>query len=470
MTQAFKGLLIVSAGLLCITASSGIASAQLERNTIIVDSPCPGPNCPAEYEPHAQGLRIVYLNFDGVTLTASNTADDATTNRSAIVNSSTEVIPAFQANDLWSSGGLSRAQIISQTVNEMYALHNPYNVEFVTTRPTSGAYSMIVFGGSCQSTVGESGCAGIALGDCGDFMPSNITFVFPGSLRAADLAPTAAQEAAHAFGLGHTNDQTDVMYPQVQNFIPDHFGAGSIPDGSGCPQSATFQDSHGQMLAIIGPRGQDTLGPVVNITSPIPGAPVSEGTNVTASVTDQSAIASVEMQIDGVQLGTRTSPPYTFQIPGSIAAGERTIRIRGYDVSGNMGFDQVTVWMTDGSEQPCDIDTDCADGLECIDHICVPDNGIDGELGDLCTLDEDCFDGLCGSVGGETRCTQECNENAPCPNGFDCIANTACWPAEGDGGGGGGGICSASTPAGSSIPGLLLVFGAILFVRRRRRS
>lgn len=468
MTCARNKFLLVSAGLLGLIAVPATASAQLERSTVIFESPCPGPSCPEQADPQAVGPRLVYLNFDGVTLTASNNNDDATQNISAIVNSSTENIPAFNANQLWSSEGMSTSQIKNMVLAEMESIHAPYDVTFTMTRPNSGSYVMVVFGGSCTTTVGMSGCAGVALGDCGDFLPSNIAFVFPGSLSASQLAPTAAQEAAHTFGLGHTNDQDDVMYPEVIWPPPEIFGAGSIPDGSGCPQSATFQDSHAQMMAIIGPRGQDVSGPSVTITSPGQGAPVMAGTQVTVSVTDQSAIDYVSMQIDGVEEGNLTNGPYNFSIPGTLSAGEHSIRVRAYDVGGYQGFDTVNVYMTDGSEDPCSGDGDCDDGWECVNDICVPDNGIDGgELGDMCTTNEECFSSLCGSVGGEDRCTQSCNEGTPCPDGFECISNTACWPADG-GDGGGGGTCSVGSGTGS-LPILALMFGAFLLVWRRRQ-
>src|SRR5690606_15995224 len=117
--------------------------------------------------------------------------------------------------------------------------------------PTSGTYHMVVFGGTCQGVIGEN-CAGIAPLDCTDFSPSNIVFAFPQGLRAVDLATTATQEMAHAFGLTHTVDTTDFMYPFIQQQLPYHYGAGAIPskDQPGCG-GANFQDSHEKLLSIV---------------------------------------------------------------------------------------------------------------------------------------------------------------------------------------------------------------------------
>jgi MYXO-CTERM domain-containing protein len=57
-----------------------------------------------------------------------------------------------------------------------------------------------------------------------------------------------------------------------------------------------------------------------------------------------------------------------------------------------------------------------------------------------------------------------CSDAEPCPGGFDCRDDTACWPSEDDGGG-----CSvgrgARGPAGAAL--WLL---AVLALASRRRS
>lgn len=467
--------LVGAAGALLVTAAPAFAEDDRpgeveapgpDKALLVADSPCPGPGCLADLQPaHAKGKRIVYLNFDGVTLTYSNQNDDAVQNVSAIVNSQTEVIAPFSTSQLSSTGGLSRQQIIDRVVSDMYTLHEDFDVDFVTSRPASGPYSMVVFGGSCQSTVGSNNCAGVALLDCGDQMPNNITFVFPPGLRVADLATTAAQEAAHAFGLGHTDDQDDVMYPAIQNYIPTQFGAGSIPDGSGC-NNATYQDSYELMLNTIGPRGQDTVGPTISITSPAAGATVEPGDLVIATITDDSAIDRVVLESSGADV-TKTSPPWELAIPADVTPGQQQLTVRAYDEHGNANFARVSVYVAGGDEADCTTDDDCQDGEECQNQVCIPDNGITGELGDVCVQNEDCLTGTCGMAAEESLCTQSCDEASPCPGGFECTGSNYCWPA--DGGDGSGGICSATgRPNLGGLALLALGLGLVLSRRRRR--
>lgn len=445
---------------------------QPNRPKVIrVEGPCPGPECDAAgLQPQAKGKRIVYLAFDGITLTkvSNGTSEDATQNQSWIVNSSTETIGAFQPSQLSSTGGLSRAQIIQRVIDQLYSIHQPYDIEFTTTRPSSGNYQMIVFGGTCSSVTGQGGCAGIAMGDCGDYVASNITFVFPYGLRVDDLAPTAAQESAHAYGLGHTNDNYDVMYPQIQGgVIPSSFGAGQVPDGSGC--GLTYQDSHQRMLETIGPRGQDTVKPMLTITAPQNGATVQAGDPITATATDDSGIDFLEFRIGDDNVIDDTAP-YGRTVP-ALAAGNYTIAVYAHDTKGNKAFAQVNVYVSDGGEQSCTTNTDCMDGEECKNNICVPDNGLTGELGDTCMDNTECLSGICGTISDQSLCTQQCDDATPCPSGFECVSGGACWPSSGGGANDGAtGGCAAAGSGSGSMATLLVLFCALLFAWRRRSA
>lgn len=435
--------------------------------------PCPGPRCAMEgpVEPQAVGLRVVYLNFDGVTLTASNTSDDATTGKSAILAAAIQpgqsrAIPAFNVNELASTSGLTREQIISRVVSDMYASHAPYNIEFVTERPTSGNYSMVVFGGTCQTVAGQSGCAGIALLDCGDTMPNNITFAFPYGLRVADLASTASQEEAHAFGLAHTTDTTDIMYPYLRSFVPTEFGAGPVPDGDSTCGGRTYQDSDDLMMETIGYRGQDALGPTITITTPSEGQVVEVGSPVEAQITDASDIDRAELIVNGTMVGEAGAPPWAFELPDGTEPGEILLAIRAYDSLGNVNQAFVHAYLPSGNEEPCGAGDACPEGLECSQGLCVPGDGIGG-LGALCGMNEQCETLLCAEADGEKRCSQHCDADSPCPDDFECRDDVACWPkAEDDGGG-----CAATGPGSSSGPGLVWLLGlvALVVVRRRRR-
>jgi hypothetical protein len=390
-----------------------------------VPSPCPGPGCGPAPEPDALGLRVVFINFDSVTIYRTSSWEDARDNTSNILVPSSKTLPGLQLSDLSDAGGLSMSQIENMIIERLYLLYAPYKVEFVTTRPSSGHYHMVVFGSTCSSVAG-SDCAGISIGDCDDDNPDNVSFVFPADMRIMDVATTAGHELGHALSLGHTDDTDDVMYPSILWSIPTSFGAGNVPDDSGC--GASYQNSASVLLATIGARGADLTPPSVTITNPSNGSTITPGSVVTANASDNLAIERVEMWLDSAKRATLTSPPYTFGLPSVLASGQHMITVRAYDISDNESADGVVVTV-DGVDPQCTGDGDCPPGESCVGQLCLPPEGpAPGELGASCGGNDECETGICGTVGQESRCTQLCDAASACPDGFECLPGGACWP------------------------------------------
>ncbi len=133
---------------------------------------------------------------------------------------------------------------------------------------------------------------------------------------------------------------------------------------------------------------------------------------------------------------------------------------------------------TDPDCPTCAATSDCGDGEVCgADGQCEPAPFEPGGLGAECQNSSDCASGLCGMTAEGGTCTQGCDANDSCPDGFDCVdtsnGTSVCWPRPGGGGGSGGagdnmtgGCAAGGGPAGSLW--LLLVGLGGLFCRRRR--
>jgi MYXO-CTERM domain-containing protein len=469
-----------------LVASPAAAEPREGKRLLALKKPCDDGQCLAGAPvPHAKGKRIIYLAFEGVTLTSSDRADDATTGKSVILYlggrapGQTLQIGAFNPSQLSNPGNFSSRQaLIDAVVAQTRSIFEPYDVEFTLTRPSSGDYEMIVFGSSCQTVLGESGCGGVALADCGNSDKNNITFVFPPGLDYRDLAPTAAQESAHAFGLAHTTNQNDVMYPFIQPGIyPSAFGNTNSPCPSdevaaGATCNKTSQNSHQTMLDTIGFPGQDVYGPDIVITSHVAGMTIRPGDKIRASIVDsQNAVQRAELLVNSASAEIKSSGPYEFTFPSGVTPGTVIVQIRASDSMNNQSIAGLQLYLPSGQETPCNDDDDCGGGgdLECNGEFCVPENGVN-ELGEPCADGAQCDTGLCGEVDGDNRCTRLCDSTQPCPDGFDCRgggdgAPGACWPG-GDSGG-----CGCRTAGVGSLPGLAILLGlAVLGLGRRRRS
>lgn len=104
---------------------------------------------PIDAAPDAQVCasgRVLYLDFEGATLTAANTASDATQNQAVWLGVGTATLPKFRPN----AG--DRATQIADTVGDIRtALAAFPEIQIVTTRPATGPYFMIGFGGAHQT-------------------------------------------------------------------------------------------------------------------------------------------------------------------------------------------------------------------------------------------------------------------------------------------------------------------------------
>ncbi len=101
----------------------------------------------------------VFLNFDGVQITKGQPDDPAT-------NTSIFVRPPGVTVAPWHDGMPGRDASIAAITAGARAIVAPYAIEVVTTRPTSGLYDMVVFGGASQDLFGAPGVRFANGADC----------------------------------------------------------------------------------------------------------------------------------------------------------------------------------------------------------------------------------------------------------------------------------------------------------------
>ncbi len=118
----------------------------------------------------------------------------------------------------------------------------------------------------------------------------------------------------------------------------------------------------------------------------------------------------------------------------------------------------------------CDDDAVCPNGFQCVaagtTRVCIPDvRGVGVE----CTNHEQCADGLCVSAGEVQYCTRECGgTRASCPDGFECASVdpsiSVCRVPSSSG----CGCRAAGAGSGMRASAVWMVFLAFVMWRRRR--
>lgn len=302
----------------------------------------------ADYE--ARAPQRIYLSFEGEKIIGcSNHCSDAATNRSWVLGE-TKSVPAFDHTPY----GKDRAAVIADLVARVRTLYQGFNVEFTTTRPTAGAYTLIVVGGDATLMNSKQQVVSSSPADCGNRNRSDVGFVFANAfaLGVDLLAVNVAHETGHTLGLSHVDRPGDVMYKYLQ--APASFSAEALPvvaaDGA-CPGATTQNASDllrrnvGTQLLPPGPTDatraprSDFDPPAVNVISPMPNTVFPQYTEVAieVEVEDASSLASVELVWlwNGSRKLATAASGKRYQFRLLVGAGERQFQVLARDAAGN---------------------------------------------------------------------------------------------------------------------------------------
>jgi len=160
----------------------------------VIDGP-PSPYCQTSAQPTDTGTYTVYLNFDGVTLTQG--AEDASQNTSSVIANAGTIPPLLD-------GVPGRNTVIVATAAGVEQVLSPFDVAVVTTRPATGPYQMIVFGG-VGTLLGVPDTPSRYLIDCASGPASQIGFVFDKGGSAETMASLAIAGIGTAASIPSTN-------------------------------------------------------------------------------------------------------------------------------------------------------------------------------------------------------------------------------------------------------------------------
>jgi hypothetical protein len=199
--------------LLCAACEATIDGGR--RNEITGDATSTDSSNPPPIDAPAQcSGRVVYLNFEGQTLTDA-LASDATQNRASWLNKASGSATAFQV------GVANRAQIISDITTGVRAALSQFPITVVTTRPATGPYVMIVYGGNSTDVGSNYGFAVNEL-DCDDSEKSDVAWISNSYTTTLRHVNTTLGAIGFGLGLTATTNVNDCMCGWANNCAKDH--------------------------------------------------------------------------------------------------------------------------------------------------------------------------------------------------------------------------------------------------------
>lgn len=428
----------------------------------VVAKRCDGPpDLPRKMVPYADGvpdLRLkVFLNFDGQTLTQGKS--NAQANTTGLITAPTLDYPAM----VWGSYG-GRDKGIKDVLEELKLLYGDVAVEFVTERPADGDYTMVMVGGQGVG-IGNTGPTGSTVGiaplDCKNSNKNDVATVFGNKITPSpkNLAYVIAHELGHTFGLEHVDDDTDIMYPQLNGNTCCWTDSNLAEPPGTCGRAK--QDSKGVLIENVGAGPGDTVPPKIWFVRPGAGAVLPGNFVFEVTAGDDLRVHHVTLFFDGKEVASLALPPYVARVTGA-TDGVHKLSAEVYDWKPNVVK----------AEHEVTIDSKCV-----LDGRC--NGGVPG-VGAECQSGADCGTGVCTLVGGLGVCAQACSAATDiCPEGMTCREAGANWGcvketvtdgftfdvSKGSGG------CAVPTraPATSTPWLLLLLLGFVALLGRRRR-
>ncbi len=261
------------------------------------------PPLPASNYEAAPG--ILFLALDGVTL-RPNCGNGDTANAALNCSPLVDVETSFPA---FGSGGQQAALF-----NELAGYYDPFDIVLTTARPPEWVpYTMAVVGGSSGNAGQPGGVCGVANVACDGLKRNHVSLTFPSSCGSG-VTETAAQETAHNWGLEHTDNPTDLLYPfnngGFKTFIDDCMDI-SHATGDGITQcdyihelycgNGEQQNTYQELLGVFGPRTPDNQAPEIVSFFPESGSTFTteDTVTITAKVAENSNFLAAHWTLEG---------------------------------------------------------------------------------------------------------------------------------------------------------------------------
>ncbi len=293
-------------------------------------------------KPAAATAWVLYLNKNGGTFTPGN--NDSRTNVSSVPQQTSVIAP-------WNVSATDWQTVVTCIQQEFAA----YDITVTDVDPGQTPHIEAVIAGNAADLGLASNVGGVSpfTVDCGT-IPNSIVYAFAAEYgtQYQTVCEVAAQEIAHSFGLDHevlaSDPMTYLSYNGHKTFQNQTASCGETSGPRACglvlqgyPSCRADQNSVALLTARVG-LASDTVPPTVAITSPANGASVKPGFTISVNASDNTAIAKVELVIDGALVDTRTAAPFTFTAPSTLAMGGHAIAVNAYDTK-NMTTSSVDV-------------------------------------------------------------------------------------------------------------------------------
>lgn len=419
-------------------AATTAAGLNIVGGDMVVEPECAPKGKDSAWPLGVNGRHILFANFDGVDVqpgaTPGNAFENVGLRAMDLVSKGVIELPPYDADNP------KRLDNILAIHKKLVTWYADMNVDVVISRPLSGDYLMSVVGGRQSDIVQKDGVVGISPLDCGNRNESNLNYAFSGSLseNPEQVAVTIAHEAGHAYGLVHTDNSKDIMFPSVSQV--DGFLDGDAVDSQPCA-GGFHQDSKQVLIDNLGKRQSPPPGgdaPSVALVSPADGASLDKNVTIVVKADARLGLDHVTLSLSRLEGGkargahpvAELRPPQSAAQVQVSAAGTYVLMATAYDRAGNLALTQAQFTV---ATPTCSVPNDCAPGQRCDSNTCVtpplpatPPAGMTAEsilrpYGMACEETRECQGGVCAITPVGQICTHYCTPDYLCAGGLSCV-------------------------------------------------
>src|SRR5271155_1304168 len=222
----------------------------------------------------------------------------------------------------------------------------PYSLPWDTTASTNGNHTVAAVATDTSGNSATSAVESITVSNAQSSPPPagpTVSITSPANNSTVNGTVTVSAAASDSAGIASVQLQVDgadvgaALTTAPYNFSWNTTSVSNASHTLTAVATDTGENSATSAVVKVTVNNSDTTPPTVSITSPANNSTVSGVVTVNATASDNVAVASVQLQVDGANVGAAdTSSPYTFSwSSNSVSNGSHTLTAVAKDTSGN---------------------------------------------------------------------------------------------------------------------------------------
>ena len=281
------------------------------------------------------GVKVTVNNSDTTPPTVSITspANNATVSGVVTVNATASDNVAVASVQLQVDG----ANVGAEDTN------SPYSFSWSTTSVSNGSHTLTAVAKDSAGNAATSAGVKVTVSNTNSTPPPTVSITSPSNNATVSGVVTVNATASDSAGMASVQLQVDganVGAADMNSPYSFSWSTTSVSNGSHTLTAVAKDSSGGTTTSAdvkVTVNNSDTTPPTVSITSPTNNATVSGTVSVSATASDNVAVASVQLQVDGANVGAAdTSSPYSFSWSStSVSNGSHTLTAVAKDSAGN---------------------------------------------------------------------------------------------------------------------------------------